>query len=130
MGLALLLLPAYPIGANDVFEYLSQGELLARFGLNPMVHTLSETPDLTWFKHIAWLYHVSYYGPLWTWIEAGIVRVIGTADLVRLVGAFKLAAIESFRDAQEPGAELGRDVRALRRQSEKGVERALLRRGR
>ena len=30
---------------------------------------------------------------------------------------------------RERGAELGRDVRALRRQSEKGVERALLRRG-
>jgi hypothetical protein len=95
-GLALLLMPAYPIGANDVFEYLSQGELLARFGLNPMVHTLSEVPDLTWPRHIIWLDYVSYYGPIWSWIEAGIVKVVGTVDLVRLVMAFKLVAVMAY----------------------------------
>ncbi len=96
MVLALLLIPAYPIGANDVFEYMSQGELLTRHGLNPMVHALGEVPDLTWFKHIAWLNHVSYYGPVWNWIEAGIVKVVGTADLVQLVTAFKLAAVTAY----------------------------------
>jgi alpha-1,6-mannosyltransferase len=94
--LTLLLTPAYPIGANDVFEYTAQGELLARHGLNPMVHTLDEFPDLPWFDHIVWLDHVSYYGPVWSWIEAGIVKVFGTADLVRLVIAFKLAAVSAY----------------------------------
>ncbi len=96
VALALLLMLAYPIGANDVFEYTAQGEILTLHGLNPMVHALSEIPNLPWIDHIIWLNYVSYYGPVWSWIEAGIVKLIGTADLIRLVIAFKLVAITAY----------------------------------
>ena len=94
--LALLLAQAYPIGANDLFDYITSGELLASYGLDPTVHPASEVPSLPFAEYNAYANFPSNYGPVWIWIEAAVVAVVGKPDLTALTLGFKGAAIAAY----------------------------------
>jgi alpha-1,6-mannosyltransferase len=68
------LLLTYPIGANDIFTYVNHGEQLANFGVNPLVVPAQDVTGLMSSTYSGFVDTVSNYGPVWTWIEAAVVR--------------------------------------------------------
>jgi hypothetical protein len=94
--LTLLLAQTYPIGANDIFGYITSGELLAFHGLNPMIHPASQIPTLPLAEYSAYARTPPNYGPVWTWIEAAVTGAVGRPDLTTLTLGFKAAAIAAY----------------------------------
>jgi alpha-1,6-mannosyltransferase len=97
--LALLLSWVYSIGATDMFDYAVEGELLTMNGLNPMVYPANKVPDLPFLRYAAYSNVISPYGPVWTWLEAGVVRVVGRGGLFPIVLGFKALAIAGYLSA-------------------------------
>lgn len=94
--LALALSPAYPIGAGDVVDYVSHGEELVYFGLNPLVVPPGHIPGTTFARYSAFRLAPSNYGPLWTWISGLVVGLLGRKSLaVNLLG-FKGVAVAAY----------------------------------
>ena len=93
---ALLLIQVYPIGANDLFGYITAGELLAHYDLNPMVYPASHVPNLPFAEYNAYAHIPPNYGPVWTWIEGLVVWIAGKPDLLRLTLGFKAVAVLGF----------------------------------
>jgi alpha-1,6-mannosyltransferase len=75
--LHLVLLPAALTQSQDVYAYLFYGKMWAVHGANP----LADLPLLfsadPWFPWLRWPDQPSVYGPLWTMLTGGIVRVSG-----------------------------------------------------
>jgi alpha-1,6-mannosyltransferase len=94
--LALLLAQVYPIGANDIFGYITSGELLAFHRLNPMIYAASHVPGLPFAEYNAYIAIPPNYGPVWIWIEAAVAGAVGTADLTALTLGFKAVAIAGY----------------------------------
>jgi len=90
---AMILMP--PSNA-DVFFYAITGDL-ARSGVNPYIHRMSEFPDNPILPFNHWVDMTAVYGPLWTTVNAGIAALAGgdpavAALLFKLVlGACALA---------------------------------------
>lgn len=97
--LAVLMALVYPIGANDLFGYITSGELLAWHGVNPMVHPPIYVPNLPFTEYSAYATMLPNYGPVWTWIEGAVVAVAGKPDLMRLTLTFKAVAIVGYAAA-------------------------------
>ncbi len=94
--LALLLVQVYPIGANDMFGYITAGELLAFHDLNPMVYPPNHVPNLPLAEYNAYAHMPPNYGPIFTWVEAAVVGILGKPDLAALTLGFKIAAIAGY----------------------------------
>jgi len=94
--LALLLAQAYPIGANDIFGYITSGELLAFHHLNPMIYPASHVPNLPFAEYNAYVYIPPNYGPVWVWIEAAVAGAVGRSGLYAVTLGFKAAAIAAY----------------------------------
>jgi len=94
--LALLLAQVYPIGANDIFGYITSGELLAFHRLNPMIYPASHVPGLPFAEYNAYIHIPPNYGPVWIWIEAAVAGAMGRSDLHALTLGFKAAAIAAY----------------------------------
>ncbi len=98
-GSALLVLPLFfapPLASGDVYAYGYYGRLVAVHGENP--YTVREDAqirdvylDATYAKHP----FQTNYGPLWTSLEADIMRVAGNS-LQRGVFLFRSIAVISF----------------------------------
>ncbi|MBI4236686.1 MAG: hypothetical protein HY688_04965 [Chloroflexi bacterium] len=65
-----LLLPCYPVGAADVFDYLSHARVLVIYGGNPLVDPPSAFPGDPYLGYAAWPFLQATYGPLWAWAGA------------------------------------------------------------
>lgn len=77
IGLHALLAVVPPPGSQDVYQYLFYGKMAASLGANPyLVEPLRFATD-PWFDHITWVDQTSVYGPLWTLLGAGAVRLAG-----------------------------------------------------
>ncbi|MDQ3540139.1 MAG: hypothetical protein M3440_05575 [Chloroflexota bacterium] len=102
IGAHLILLLMVPSNA-DVFFYEISGDLAAN-GINPYIHPLIEFPDHPIYPYNHWVNMSVVYGPLWTSINAGLMRITGpdpvTATLFYKVvlGAAAIAcAIVTYR---------------------------------
>lgn len=102
IGAHLILLLMVPSNA-DVFFYEISGDLAAN-GTNPYIHPLTEFPDHPIYPYNHWVNMSAVYGPLWTSINAGLMRITGpdpvTATLFYKVvlGAAAIAcAIVTYR---------------------------------
>lgn len=94
--LAVLLVQVYPIGANDVFGYITAGELLAFHGLNPMVHPPNHVPNLPLAEYSVYAGMMPNYGPVWTWVEGAVAWIVGVPHLLRLTMGFKVVAVLGY----------------------------------
>lgn len=94
--LTLPLLLVYPIGAGDVVDYVSHGEVLAFFGVNPLVVPPADVPGTTLVRYSAYRYVPSNYGPLWTLISGLVVRVLGNHSLLFNLLGFKVVAVAAY----------------------------------
>lgn len=75
IGAHLILLLMVPSNA-DVFFYEISGDLAAN-GINPYIHPLIEFPDHPIYPYNHWVNMSAVYGPLWTTINAGLMRIAG-----------------------------------------------------
>lgn len=86
----------YPLGAKDIFNYVSFARLHAFYGLNPHIATVS---DISCHLHDPFLknmYHikcVSPYGPLWTWLSYGLYKTVAGFGLVPFIISFKFIGL-------------------------------------
>jgi hypothetical protein len=86
--LHVLLAVVPPPGSQDVYQYLFYGKMTAFLGANPyLVEPMRFAAD-PWFDHITWIDQTSVYGPLWTVLGAGTVRLAGR-DLLPALLAMK-----------------------------------------
>jgi hypothetical protein len=96
LALALPLVFTYPIGATDLVEYVNHGEELAFHGLNPLVVPVAEVPDATFVRHSAFRHATPNYGPVWIWISALVVSVLGRESLALNLLGFKVVALTAY----------------------------------
>lgn len=96
IGIVLAILigaAAPPWLSADVYAYVAYGRMQAIYGLNPYAVTpsalLEHADEVIAFLH--WDV-VSVYGPLWTWLTAGLVAVMKQWSLVTQILAMKLLA--------------------------------------
>ncbi|HEV2065627.1 MAG TPA: hypothetical protein VGR08_02240 [Thermomicrobiales bacterium] len=87
IGAHLILLLMVPSNA-DVFFYEISGDLAAN-GVNPYLHPLVLFPDHPIYPYNHWVNMSTVYGPLWTTISAGLMRVAGP-DPVTATVLYKL----------------------------------------
>lgn len=88
----LTLVFVYPITAADIFDYVSQGRTMAHHGANPYVASPLDFPNDPFLPYSAWSWRTSPYGPLWSYVSAGITRLGGSSLLANLL-LFKGAAL-------------------------------------
>jgi hypothetical protein len=82
-GLTLVLV--YPITAADIFDYLLQGRVMAYHGANPYLYTPLNFPLDPFLRYSAWPFITSPYGPLWSYISAGVTLLAGSSLLSNLL---------------------------------------------
>jgi alpha-1,6-mannosyltransferase len=88
----IALLFIYPIGANDLFDYIFRGRIQTVYHENPYYVTPSAHPDDPFSKYAFWQSIPSSYGPLWEIAAAGASLVAGD-DIVTNVLVYKLEMI-------------------------------------
>ncbi|MEP7199311.1 MAG: polyprenol phosphomannose-dependent alpha 1,6 mannosyltransferase MptB, partial [Chloroflexota bacterium] len=86
---ALILLSVYPIGANDIYDYIFRARLWGYYDFNPLTVTPLQVNDDRWFPFVVWIWFPSPYGPLWTYLSVALYRLAGDVLLTNLV-LFKL----------------------------------------
>ncbi len=96
LAMALTLSLTYPIGAGDVVDYVSHGEELAYFGLNPLAVPPGHVPGTAFARYSAFRLAPSNYGPLWTWISGLVVWILGRGSLALNLLGFKAVAIGAY----------------------------------
>ncbi|MBN1178330.1 MAG: hypothetical protein JXD18_03910 [Anaerolineae bacterium] len=96
LGLAAALAFTYPVGAGDVVDYVGHGEEVAYFGMNPLVVPPAEIDGAVFARYSAFRYVVPNYGPLWMWVSAAVVRVLGRGSLALNLLGFKAVAIAAY----------------------------------
>jgi hypothetical protein len=90
-SLAFLL---YPPICSDVFYYATSG-LIANEGGNPYIQPLRDfQSSLPLLRYNDWPFITSPYGPLWTSICRGVMKITGTSPVAAVLG-FRLFAIAS-----------------------------------
>ncbi|MCC7369369.1 MAG: glycosyltransferase family 39 protein [Chloroflexi bacterium] len=77
LGLAVLLLPAYPVLSNDIFKYVFDGRILAVYHENPFVKVPADYPDDRFYDLVYWKAVVNAHGPIWRVLEAVSAEVGG-----------------------------------------------------
>jgi hypothetical protein len=96
LGLALALITTYPVGATDVIDYVSYGEELAHLGANPLVTPPASVEGGVFTHYSAYRYTTSNYGPVFTWVSALVVRIMGRESLALNLLGFKVVAIVAY----------------------------------
>jgi hypothetical protein len=96
LGLALALITTYPVGATDVIDYVSYGEELAHLGANPLVTPPASVEGGVFTHYSAYRYTTSNYGPVFTWISALVVKIMGRESLALNLLGFKIVAIAAY----------------------------------
>jgi hypothetical protein len=115
--LHLVLLPAALTQSQDVYAYLFYGKMWAVHGANPVAELPLRFASDPWFPWLRWPDQPSVYGPVWTMLTGGIVRLSGgsltaamllvKAVVVALTG---VAVTGLVRAAGERGLDPGRAV--------------------
>jgi hypothetical protein len=86
-----VLLPSHE--SHDLWSYAVDGRIMSHYGESPYVHAPAHYPHDV-FLHLVgsgWRHTRSVYGPLFTWIAAGITAVTGPHELPTRL-AFQLLA--------------------------------------
>ncbi|MCL5960358.1 MAG: hypothetical protein M1358_13790 [Chloroflexi bacterium] len=86
------LVPVYPIGAADVFDYISGARVLSVYHANPFVQLPADFPSDPILPYVAWKDAPAAYGPAWAWLSAAVSLVAGEGLMANLL-AFKFLAI-------------------------------------
>lgn len=94
LGLGAILV--YPLGAKDIFNYVSFARLHAFYGLNPHQVTVSDIGNYLCDPFLKNMFHttcVSPYGPLWTWLSYGLYYIVAGFGLIPFIISFKVLGL-------------------------------------
>lgn len=83
----------FPIFSRDVFAYIGQGRLVLA-GQNPYEQTISMMSN--WFQlgtDTTWADSATAYGPLFYWIEAGVVALVGPTNTEAAIVLFRAVSL-------------------------------------
>ncbi len=89
LALCLILIWVYPIGANDIYDYVFRAREWAVYDYNPHTVTPAQVSGDAWYPYVVWTWAASSYGPVWTDISFALYQLAGD-DLLRNLFAFKL----------------------------------------
>lgn len=89
---SLILIWAYPVGANDIYDYIFRARLWGLYDYNPLTVTPLQVNDDPWFPYVVWVWFASPYGPFWADVSVLVYRLAGDSLLANLL-LFKLLAI-------------------------------------
>lgn len=92
---SVTLIWVYPVGAADVFDYISLARILAVYDANPFIKAPADFPGDAFLPYVAWKHAPAPYGPLWAWLSAAVTFVAGNSLFPNLV-AFKLLTIAFY----------------------------------
>ncbi len=93
--LALTAAAVYPIGADDVFDNLYYGRMMAHFGANPLLTAPQTVPGDPLFAYVAWYWWPIPYGPVWAAVDGAVSRLTD-GDLLAGLLAFKAMAVALY----------------------------------
>lgn len=91
--LMIALLPVYPFGSTDIFDYIMHGRMLGLYHANPFVEIARHFRFDLYFQYVGWPDATSAYGPLWELAAGKLAKTVaGFAGdhVVQNVIAFKL----------------------------------------
>lgn len=86
----------YPLGAKDIFNYVSFARLHVFYGLNPHLATVSEVSNYLNDPFLKNMFHItciSPYGPLWTWMSYGLYCIVAGFGLIPFIISFKVIGL-------------------------------------
>lgn len=86
----------YPLGAKDIFNYVSFARLHSFYGLNPHLSTVSDISNYLRDPFLKNMYHIfciSPYGPLWTWLSYGLYHIVAGFGLIPFIISFKVVGL-------------------------------------
>jgi hypothetical protein len=90
---AAALLPVYPFGSTDIYDYIMHGRMLGIYGANPFVKLASQFRYDLFYQYVGWPDAPSAYGPLWEipagWLAAAVNSRWGMQVIPNVI-AFKL----------------------------------------
>lgn len=92
IAFAIVLLWAYPAGANDIYDYVFRARLWGHYNYSPLTVTPLQVNTDPWFGYVVWIWFPSPYGPLWAEISFALNRLGGDSLLANLL-LFKLLAV-------------------------------------
>jgi hypothetical protein len=89
--LVVALLPL--LFSRDVYSYAYYGRIASTYGANPYVSTPADFPNdvLRLYVGPKWVDTPAVYGPLWTLVSAGVVRIF--TNVTAIIDAFRALAI-------------------------------------
>jgi len=93
LAMGLLLLFLFPLGADDIFDNIMHGRIVAVYRANPFVQVIAQYGRDPLRPYVGWPYAPSAYGPLWEMLAgatAWLTDRLAGADVVANVLAFKL----------------------------------------
>ncbi len=74
----LLLLPAFPINATDIYRYIIRGRVGSLYGASPFTTAPDQFPTDPFLPLAGeWANETSPYGPVWEMVAAGVTAVSG-----------------------------------------------------
>jgi len=79
--------------SRDVYSYAYYGRIASTYGANPYVSTPADFPNDVLHLYVGpkWFDTPAVYGPLWTLVSAGVVRVF--TNVTAIIVAFRALAI-------------------------------------
>ncbi len=83
-----ILMAVYPIGSNDMFDYIVTARITSQYGGNPFFDTGSSVPHDFFYEYAYWNDEPSFYGPLWE-LMAGLVAIIAGQSITISLLLFK-----------------------------------------
>lgn len=95
LGMALLLLLAYPVTSTDIFDYIFRGRMAVDYGANPYLVLPNQFKSDPLYRYVGWPNAPSAYGPLWEYVSWVLVW-LGGASLLRAVLLYKALVIAAF----------------------------------
>src|SRR5439155_10826140 len=87
-----ILLWVYPLGANDMYDYIFRAREWVVYDYNPLVVRPDQLSADLWYPFVVWTWAASPYGPLWTYVSYALYRLAGD-DWLRNLVAFKSLAV-------------------------------------
>lgn len=85
----------YPGFSHDVFNYIFDARIIAKYGLNPYQYKALDFPDDTWIRFMHWTHRTYPYGPLWVLITLPFY-FMGLGKFVLTLVSFKILFTLSY----------------------------------
>lgn len=92
---SIILLISYPAFSYDIFNYIFDARIVAKYGLNPYFYKALDFPSDPWIRFMHWTHRTYPYGPIWLALTVP-VYLIGFGKFVITLFNFKLLLSSTY----------------------------------